>query len=105
MRRAAARCGDPGRQGWRPPPAPPKTPPGRPASAQARAPLPPERCASPAAREEAEEQEEEAPPSPRRAPSPLSALRAGPVWRSCSGPAPPRCATSLSRSRPRRSAG
>lgn len=37
--------------------------------AQARAPQPGERCASPAAREEAEEQDE-APPSPRRAPSP-----------------------------------
>lgn len=34
-----------------------------------------------------------------------AALCAGPVWRSCSGPAPPRCATSLSLSRPRRSAG
>lgn len=51
-----------------------------------------------------EEEEEEAPPSPCRAPSPLSALRSGPVWGSCRSPVSPRCATSLSRSPRRRSA-
>lgn len=98
-------AGAPGRRGWRPPPAPRKTPP----RAQPR-PRPEPRSQASAARRPRPARRRRSRtrrrlPRAARPRPPLSPLRcAGPVSRSCRGPTPPRCATSLNRSRPRRSA-